>query len=108
MRAGRMRHRVTIQQQSTTQDTYGQPANTWADVATVWAAVEPIRGKEYFDASQDNAETTTRVRMRYRSGITQDMRISFDSRLYNIQSIIRPREIHHEMELMCSEGINDG
>jgi SPP1 family predicted phage head-tail adaptor len=108
MNAGRMRHRITIQQRANTPDTFGQPIESWADVATVWASVEPLQGREFFAADQVNAEVTTRIRMRWRSGITAAMRVSFDSRLYDIQSVIVSREIHDEMQLMCTEGVNDG
>ena len=108
MRAGRMRHRVVIQQQTTTQDSLGQPANTWNDLDTVFAAVEPLSGKEFFDAQQVNAETTTRFRLRYRSDVTHDMRISFRDRNYNIHSIINAGERDHEMILLAGEGVNDG
>lgn len=106
--AGRLRHRVTIQEQSTVPDAFGQPITTWGDVATVWAAVEPLQGREFFNSDQINAEVTARIRIRWRDGLTAAMRVSFDSRLYNIEAIITPKEIHEEIQLMCSEGVNDG
>lgn len=104
----RLRHRITIQEKSLAPDALGQPATSWTDVATVWAAVEPLRGREFFAADQMNAEVTTRIRIRWRSGITAAMRVSFDSRFYNIKAIIVPNEVHEEMQLMCGEGVNAG
>lgn len=104
----RLRHRIIIQEKSTTPDSLGQPATSWTDVATVWAAVEPLRGREFWAADQINSEVTTRIRIRWRSGITAAMRVSFDSRFYNIKTIIVPNEVHEEMQLMCGEGINAG
>ncbi len=77
MRAGDLRHRVTIQQLTTTRDAEGVTTETWTNVATVWAAVEPLQGREYFQAQAVNAEVTTRVRIRYRAGIVPTMRILF-------------------------------
>lgn len=97
------RHRVTIQELVTGQDEAGQPVDTWNDVATVWAAVEPLRGREYFAAAQVQAEVTTSIRIRYRKGIRPDMRVLYDGRLYNINAVIDPQERHRELQLMCKE-----
>ncbi len=97
------RHRITIQEHVTGQDEAGQPVDMWQDVATVWAAVEPLRGREYFAAAQVQAEVTTRIRIRYRRGIRPDMRVLYDGRLYNINAVIDPEERHMELQLMCKE-----
>ena len=39
MKAGQLRHRVTIQTQVATQDALGQPSTSWLDTKTVWADV---------------------------------------------------------------------
>jgi len=104
----RLRHTVTIEQKSTGRDSYGQPTTTWTTFATVRAAVEPLRGREFFSADQFNSEVTARIRIRYLSGVTAAMRVSFESRLYNIKAIIDPEEKHDELQLMCGEGVNDG
>lgn len=108
MHSGALRHKIIIQQPAGVRDSNGQMVETWTTFATVWASVEPLQGREFFAADQINSEITTRIRLRYLSGITQDMRISFDSRIYDIRSIIQVREIHHEMQLMCKEGFNNG
>jgi len=97
------RHRITIQEHVTDQDEAGQPVDMWQDVATVWGAVEPLRGREYFAAQQVQAEVTTRIRIRYRRGIRPEMRVLYDGRLFNILSVIDPEERHVELQLMCRE-----
>lgn len=109
MRSGKLRHRVTLQTQVETQNSFGeQETLSWQDYATVWGAVEPLQGREFFTAMQVNAETTVRIRIRYMTGVTSRMRVSFDSRIYNIKSIIDPDERNRELQLMCSEGISQG
>jgi len=56
---------VVLQSPNPTQDSYGQEVTGWSTVATVWAAVEPINGREYLAAQQLNAETKVRIRLRY-------------------------------------------
>lgn len=89
MQAGKLDRRITIQEPVISQDDYGEPVVTgWADVATVWAQVVPVSGREYFDATAVRAEKTTRFRIRWRSGLTEAMRIVYDGRNYDIRSIV--------------------
>lgn len=102
--AGWLRHRVTIQKLAGTQNSYGEKVKTWQDVATVWASVEPLRGREYIEAAAKKAEVTHRVRIRYRSGINAGMRVIYGSRVFEIVSPpIDVLEKHREIELMCKE-----
>jgi len=103
MNPGELRHRITIQQLSSSQDTYGENVDTWVDVATVYAAVNPISGRELFAAEKENSEITHRVKIRYRSGITPDMRVLFEGREFSIMYVIDYKERHIELQLMCKE-----
>ena len=110
MRAGRLRHKVVLQQPNPTVDTYGQPVRGWATVATVYAAVEPLNGREFFKAQEIQSETKVRMRLRYGSelaSLTAAWRVTFDGKVYNILSIIQPSEINQEIILMCSDGVSD-
>lgn len=109
--AGKLRHRVALQALgagSPQQTGSGMPDESWSTVATVYASVEPLNGRELFAAQEHHAETTTRIRIRYRSGVTAKMRVSHGGTLYNILSVIDPEKRHKEMQLMCSDGVNDG
>lgn len=99
------RHRITLQELVTGQDEAGQPVQEWQDVATVWAAVEPLRGREYWAAAQVQSEVTTRIRIRYRSGIRPDMRVLYGGRVFNVTAVIDPEERHVELQLMCREAV---
>lgn len=105
MRAGRLRHRVTIQAQVDTQDEYGEELQNWNDVVTVWASVEPLRGSERVESKGELGLLDTRIVMRYRSGISSDMRAVFGERVFDIDSVINPYERKKEMQLMCVERV---
>jgi len=107
IRAGELRHRVTIQQKSVTRNTLGEEVVTWQDVATVWADVQPLSGKEYFDAQQVNAEVTVRIRIRYRTGVKPEMRVVFGSRVFDIQAVINVDGRNQELQLMCKEAVTN-
>lgn len=108
MNIAKLRHRVTLQSKEFSKDEEGTPTETWIDVATVWASVEPLRGREYFAAATVNAENTVRIRMRYRRGVTPDMRALYDGRVFEIQSVIDVNEMHREIHLMTQEVVGDG
>ena len=103
MRSGMLRHRVTIEQKVPTRDTFGGEVETWTLVATVWASVEPLQGREYLAARQLQAELTTRIRIRRRTGILPQMRVVWGSHTYDIQAVIEPESGRRELQLMCTE-----
>jgi SPP1 family predicted phage head-tail adaptor len=106
MEAGKLRYRVTLQQLTTTTDAEGIPIESWLPFATVHAAVEPIKGREYFQAAAVGAENTVRIRIRYRSGVTAAMRLLYGTRIFNIRSVIDDNERHWEIHLMCEEVVS--
>lgn len=111
MRAGRLRHRITIQQLvagSPDQRGTGEPDEAWTDVTTVWGAVEPLQGRALWAAQERHAEVSVSVRIRYLAGVTAKMRVVFENRYYEIEAVIDNRERHVEMELLCREGVSDG
>jgi SPP1 family predicted phage head-tail adaptor len=71
MKGGKLRKRITFEQPTSTQDSYGQDIQTWEEVATVWAAVEPIRGTnlQLSGASTIVQEGTHRITCRFNSAL---------------------------------------
>ena len=105
MRAGKLRHRVTIESPSESQSDSGEVTSTWAAIATVWAAVEPLSGRERLAAEQAGAEVAVRVRMRYVAGVTPTCRILHGTRYLEIAAVIDPAERGAELELLCREAV---
>lgn len=101
MQAGRLDQRVTIERATITQDDWGQVTETWAPLATVWAAVEPLNGREFIAAASVQSEVTTRMRLRYRNDLASTDRITHEGTVYDIQAIINPRSGDAELVLMC-------
>jgi len=102
MSAGIYRHRVQIQSPAKTQDEYGEEVDSWAVVATVWARVEQIGGKEFFDAQRENSRITARITIRHRSGINQKMQLIHGQTIYAITSPpIDQAGRSRQLQLMC-------
>lgn len=87
MRAGRLNRRIIIQEPTETQDDFGEAIQSWATYRTIWAEVRQKPGRESFDADQIVAETDTVFKIRYLTGLTRKMRISYNSDIYDIHSI---------------------
>lgn len=104
---GQMRHRITFQKFSGELDAYGDPIQTdaaqWEDVATVWAAIDPISGREFYEAQQSQSEVSHKIRCRYRPGLTTDMRIKYRDRVFEIVSIINWQERGESLLIMAKE-----
>ena len=75
----------------------------WEDIATTWASINPISGKEYYSAETINSDLTHKIRLRYRRGITPDMRILYNGRIFYIVSVINEYEKNTMLQLMCRE-----
>lgn len=100
-----IQHRAAASPQRTPS---GAPDEAWAALYTVWASIEPLRGKEFIESQAVNSSVAVRIRMRYREGITAAMRVLHGSVVYSIESVIDPHNRHVELELMCSQGANNG
>ncbi|HEY1182232.1 MAG TPA: phage head closure protein [Rhodocyclaceae bacterium] len=108
MRAGQLRDRITIQQRTVTRGSMGAPVDTWTDVATVWAQFDPLRGREFFSAKQEQTENSVRFWIRYRAGIETKMRIVFAGKHYDIEAVIDARGRRQMLEIMTREGLTNG
>jgi SPP1 family predicted phage head-tail adaptor len=106
MRAGLLRHRLTIQEPTQTQNDFDEWVDSWGDWATVWGSIEPNLGKRYFEAKQANSEVEGLIRIRYREGIEPTMRITFGDRIFKIISIVHPFERKRELHILYKEELD--
>lgn len=114
MRAGDLRHRVTIQKRGTSMDALGQetPAD-WVDVTTVWADVNPLSGRELLVAqaahTQINGTVTIRFQRQFADPVAMAARrLVYNGRYLNITASRDVDEMHQFIELTYAEGVNDG
>lgn len=104
MDAGRLDKRISIERVEITQDpVYGSSVESWVPAHTLWASVEPISGREYWQAKLAMSESTVRIRIRYVPGIVSTMRVVYLGRTFGIQSVINVAEANREIQLMCLE-----
>jgi SPP1 family predicted phage head-tail adaptor len=103
MDSSRLKRRVVIQYPSTTQDAYGQPVVGFVTLATVWAAVEQLSGRQLFAAKQAQSEISVKVTIRYRTDVTTAMSVVYLTHTYQIDAVIDFEARHESLELLCTE-----
>ena len=125
LEAGRLRHRVRIEKLQPVLDSNGDPwqdpltgatHREWQEVATVWAAVEPVSAREFMRSRAMQAEMSARVVIRPPSEFEIDAtmrlvhtRIGRPSVIYNIHGALPDLDSGLEyLTLPVSTGVNDG
>lgn len=107
---GRARHPITIQQKRRVDDGAGSFVETWTGWGIDRARVLPISAAEQIRAGMQEHTTTHLVEIRYRPGVTSDMRILMNNereRSFEIMSVINPEEANVTLQLLCRE-LNHG
>lgn len=112
---GRLDKRVTVQQRSSTKDSYGQEIDSWTTIAQVWAQVKPIGGKERMRNAAMVVESilTHTVTVRYSNSLMPPLvadawRILYGSRILNISTSRDVEEDRRFIEFDCTEGSLNG
>lgn len=104
MRAGLLRHKVTLQKLGErVDDGAGGGSIPFEDVADVWAHIHPLAGSELLRAGQFDATLSHRISIRYYPGIHPSWRVKYGTRVFDIKSVADLDERHREIELMCEE-----
>lgn len=111
--AGMLTRRIKIQRPSTIKDSVGAPCRSWLDVATVWADIQPLSGKEAVIANRISAELSHQIIVRYQSLFDNpqqvaQMRVLYNARIFNIHSALNEDEKRTQIILLASEGLDDG
>lgn len=109
MDAGKLRHRVTLQAQVETRDMNdGSVIVAWTDVATVWAAIEPMSAKEFVASAAETSKINTRITVRFRHDVSPKMRALHEAKnmVYNIEGVLADKDSGLEyLTLVCSTGV---
>jgi SPP1 family predicted phage head-tail adaptor len=107
MRAGTLRHQITIQDQVVTQDpTTGAAIEKYkTKYEGVPAAIEPLNGREFLSAEQMRAEIRAKIMVRSGLDVLPTDRILFRNKVYEVQAVLDDPTFKRHQELMVSEGV---
>ncbi len=113
MNPGRLDQRLVFEERTTSKDELGGALTVWTSVATVWARMQELSGRELFAAQAANSEVTHHITIRYQPVFANPlevatMRISLGSRRFNIHTSSNIGERNEWIVVQASEGLNDG
>lgn len=105
LQAGKLRHRITLQHNLQTQDPQtGAMLDGWADVAQLWARVEPLSVRDFIAAQAAQSLVSHRITLRYRAGLQAGMRVLHGAAVYRVLGVLPdPRSGREYLTLPCSE-----
>ena len=113
LRAGQLNRVVSIQQRSTTQDTFGGLPESWTEITQVYALIEALSGYEKMAADAVASGVSHRITVRYDPmfddpKIAATYRIVYNTRIFDIQAPMNVDEGNHIVELLATEGMTLG
>jgi SPP1 family predicted phage head-tail adaptor len=106
-----LNRRIAIQQQTTTQDAYGQPQSTWNTVYCCWAEIDVQQSQLIYSTAEFVSKVTHRITMRWTPTpvIQPNMQIVFVepytnvTHTYNIEAILNPKQANFWMTILAYE-----
>jgi SPP1 family predicted phage head-tail adaptor len=107
MQAGELCRRVDLQKKIITRTATGADTWVWVSQREVWAAILPVRGREYMTADHLRADIEVRIVTRRQRDLAIDAtwRGVSEGLVYGIKSVIQHRTDRQKVELMCTAGV---
>lgn len=103
MRAGSLRHAVTIERPVDTPDGQGGSTRTWTPVLDTWASLEPFGERDQQFYGQIYQRASHNVVMRHTANVSRGDRILVGDRTLDIETLQDVNERGEELRLICSE-----
>lgn len=87
---GALRSELSLQACTTTPDGMGGHTQTWTEMATVFARIEPVSAGSLYGPDQTVETVTHRVMLRWRSGVAAGQRFVRQGRVFDIVTVHDP------------------
>lgn len=100
---------IVLQDRQITEPLFGSPdfGEAFTATATVWAAVNTVSGKTYFDGVSTDINITHEILIRYDASVTTETWVSLGGRRIDILHAEDLDERGQFMKLLCSDsGVN--
>lgn len=107
IRAGELRHRISIERPNLKQDSFGGTqigdATVFAD--RVPARVQTLTGRELYAAQQKVSQVTHLIRIRWLGGVVAKMNVNWydEGKFFQIEAVENPDGRHKLLDLLCIE-----
>jgi SPP1 family predicted phage head-tail adaptor len=97
---GEMVHQVSLLQAQAATDISGT-VTAWVPFATIWAAINPVRGTDVLKSGQATTQLFLTVKIWWMRGVEPNMRVQSKNGTYIIQSVENPGERNVILVLNC-------
>lgn len=101
MDIGQLRHKVQLQNYYTSRNSVGETLKVWVTYATAWAAIQDLSGSTTQAAEKERAETTHKIRVRYNGTISEQDRVVYDSRTFEVLGVVNDDTRKTYQLLLC-------
>jgi SPP1 family predicted phage head-tail adaptor len=104
--SGSFRHKIIFLAPQSVEDELGQSEINWVKYKSVWAMIRTVKGSEYIGASTEQGELIYRFVTHFTPGITRDMRIDFNGRIFDIiEPPINDDEMNKTLTILAKERV---
>jgi len=87
---GALRSELSLQAATPVPDGMGGHTENWAEIATVFARIEPVSVTSSFGPDQTMETVTHRITLRWREGVGSGMRFVRQGRIFEILTVHDP------------------
>lgn len=108
LQAGSLNRVVQVQTRASSVDSFGGQSEVWTTAFTARAMIEPMSGAELVAAGAQLGETMVTVVIRWRAGLTSNMRVLYEGNAYAVMSVLDDYERHRKVTLTCQQGLKRG
>ena len=87
MNIGKLDRRIELEQNTATQDTFGQAIDQWESLGKRWASVAYKGGGEQIQADEQVAVQRVEFTIRHEEGLTARLRVRYQGQVYDIEAV---------------------
>ena len=106
MKAGILRHAITIENESVSQDEFGNSIVEWVKLKDTRASINPIAGNELVINNQIVNDIDNEIFIRYVKDLTPSARIIYKERVFNIKRILDFEFLGVWMQILAKEDLS--
>ena len=111
MKTPNLNRRIAIQTQSTTQDGFGQPQQTWTTAYESWANIDVQQSQLIYSTAEFVSKVTHRITIRWTSSfiVQPNMRVQYSeattgiTHTYNVEAVVNPQQRNVWLTILCYE-----
>ncbi len=102
---GQMTVRLLLEEPVNVPDGQGGATKTWAEIAAMWAKIEPVSSMVTERAGAEIGTITHRIWLRFREGVSAGQRLRKGSRLFVVKLVQDPDETGRYLTCLCEEDV---